>query len=279
MRVGPARVLDGECAADERDDNYRDIDKEYRTPTVVLEQVSPDQGADACSERKNGCPDGDSLGTLFSVPECGGKDGKRRRHDGGPAQPHDGAHDNQSPRAGRERRPQGKDTEYHQPGLEHALPAEAVADSAHGEQCPGEDQRVGVNYPLQLAGAGMQVAGDGRQSEVEHRVVERDDQQGKRHEDEADPSQFVPFVLFVHVSVKLLQVRFRLDPGQIKKEPRPKPCSTVCWYSPDMNNNWLKQSCWRIFVYIYILPDMLFSDKFHRACRAPASMAVNSRTR
>ena len=52
--------------------------------------------------------------------------------------------------------------EDHEPGDECAATAEAVAERAHGEQQAGEHERVGVDDPLKLAAAGVELALDGR---------------------------------------------------------------------------------------------------------------------
>ena len=45
---------------------------------------------------------------------------------------------------------------------QRSLATEAVAEAAGGQQDAGVDDRVGVDDPLELAGAGVQVALDGR---------------------------------------------------------------------------------------------------------------------
>ena len=72
------------------------------------------------------------------------------------------------------------DAEDDQADHQRALAAEAVADAAHGEQQAGEDERVAVDDPLQLAGGGVEVAQQVGDGDVEDRVVERDHQQARR---------------------------------------------------------------------------------------------------
>ena len=49
--------------------------------------------------------------------------------------------------------------EEHEAELQGALAAEAVAEGAGGEQQPGEDQRVGVDHPLQRRWSRRRVRG------------------------------------------------------------------------------------------------------------------------
>ena len=50
-----------------------------------------------------------------------------------------------------ERRDRGSDAEHEEPDLQRRPAPVLVAEAAHGEQQPGERERVGVDHPLQLA--------------------------------------------------------------------------------------------------------------------------------
>jgi hypothetical protein len=67
--------------------------------------------------------------------------------------------------------------ERRQAGQECPLAAEAVRGAAGHQQQPGEHHHVGVDDPLQLACGRVQVADQGGQHDVEHRVVQRHDEQ------------------------------------------------------------------------------------------------------
>jgi hypothetical protein len=54
----------------------------------------------------------------------------------------------------------------------------AVGHAAGHQQQPGEHHHVRIDDPLQLAGCRVQIPDQGRQHNVEHRVVQRHDQQG-----------------------------------------------------------------------------------------------------
>ena len=68
--------------------------------------------------------------------------------------------------------------------------ARTVAHAAHGEQQPGEHERVAVDDPLQLAGGGVEIADQRRDRHVQDGVVERDDEQGDADRQRPPP----PFV-------------------------------------------------------------------------------------
>ena len=80
------------------------------------------------------------------------------------------------------------------PTARKPVAAEAVAEAAGGEQQAGEDERVGVDDPLQLAGGGAEAAlarrvGQRRERDVEDRVVERDhDQADAQHQQRQPPA-------------------------------------------------------------------------------------------
>ena len=77
--------------------------------------------------------------------------------------------------SGGERRERG---EQGQADLHQALAADPVAEAAGGHQQAGEDEHVGVDDPLQLAGGGAELGGQRRQGDVDDRAVEDDDEHG-----------------------------------------------------------------------------------------------------
>ena len=72
-------------------------------------------------------------------------------------------------------------------GDERAAAAEAVAERAGGEQERGERQRVGVDDPLLLRLAGVEVGGDAGERVGEHRHAGDDHHQREAHHRE-DPT-------------------------------------------------------------------------------------------
>ena len=71
---------------------------------------------------------------------------------------------------------------------EDPLAAVLVAEDAPGEQQCGEHEDVGVDGPEQLALVGAEVPLDGRQRDVEDRVVEDDDEQARDEHAEDRPA-------------------------------------------------------------------------------------------
>ena len=87
-----------------------------------------------------------------------GDDGQRLRHDRRAAQAHHRAGRDQlvgRVRVGGEQR---AEAEQDQADHQHALAADPVADHPEGEQQAGEDERVGVDRPLELGLAGAEAA-------------------------------------------------------------------------------------------------------------------------
>jgi len=62
--------------------------------------------------------------------------------------------------------------------------AHAVAERAHGDQEPGEDEAVDVDDPQQLRAAGSEIFGEERHGEAEHRHVDGDEQHGEHQHGE-----------------------------------------------------------------------------------------------
>ncbi len=114
-----------------------------------------------------------------------------------PPDAHQRARGDQHVRRAGERRRDGAEPEDHEPDVEGFLASEPVAEGAHRQEQAGEHQDVGVDHPLQLAGARVQVAREGRQGDVQDGVVHTDD-----HEAQAERPQGPP----------PLRVEFRLHP-------------------------------------------------------------------
>ena len=77
------------------------------------------------------------------------------------------------------------------PDREHEPPPEAVAERRAGQQQDGEDERVGVDGPLETAEAGVQVTADHRDRRRHDEVVERDHEERGRGDRERPPACFV----------------------------------------------------------------------------------------
>src|SRR6476659_7991424 len=91
---------------------------------------------------------------------------------------------------GRER---GADAEDEEAEGEEAVAPESVAEASGGQQQPGEHEDVAVDHPLQLARRGPQAAlalrvGEGRNGDVQDRVVEGDHDQADAQDEERQPT-------------------------------------------------------------------------------------------
>ncbi len=83
------------------------------------------------------------------------------------------------------------DEERREAELERALPPEAVAERAGGEQQAREHERVRRDDPLELRLGGAEVARERGERDVEARVADEDDQQAQAEDDEHPPATVV----------------------------------------------------------------------------------------
>ena len=173
---------------DESDGDHGHVDHQHRAPPEVLEQPPAGHRAEGDGDAGRGGPDGDRRGPLLG----GGEDVDEDRQRGGEHQRRADAH--RRPPAdqlagavgqGGERREQGEQGEA---DLHHALAADAVAEAAGGHQQAGEDEDVGVDDPLQLAGRGTELGRQRRQGDVDDRAVEDDDEHGRAEHGEDQPA-------------------------------------------------------------------------------------------
>ena len=173
-RGGIGGVGHQQGCGDHPDDDHRHVDEEHRAPPEVLEQQAAGDGthgdADACYTG----PYPDGLLPLVGLDEDVGEDRERRRHDQRSPHAHEpAAEDEMAGRAG-QRRQHGPDAEDDDPDAQRPLAAEPIAQAAGREQQPREHQCVAVDDPLQLAEGRVQVPDEGREGDVQDRVVQPD---------------------------------------------------------------------------------------------------------
>jgi hypothetical protein len=156
----------------------------------MLDQPAARHRADGDAEARHSRPDPDRLGPLLGREDVR-EHGQRGRHDERAADAHQGAARDQGVGGRREGREQRPRSEYEQTGHQRLAATEAVTEAAHREQQAGEDQRVGVDDPLEGARRSVEITLDRRQGHVEDRVVERDDQQGDGQDGERPPPPVV----------------------------------------------------------------------------------------
>ena len=174
--VRVARLRDvGQDPADPDDDD-RDVDQEHRAPPEVLEQEPAEQRPEGDRATDCRCPDADRLAALRGR-EDHGDDRQRHGQHRRAADAHQPTRDDQLHRGLGEGAEQGRRGEQQEADDQDLAPAVAVAEDAPGEQQGGEHQGVGVDRPDQLALGGAEVLLDRLERDVEHGVVEHDDEQ------------------------------------------------------------------------------------------------------
>src|SRR5262249_38066381 len=102
--------------------------------------------------------------------------------------PHDRADGDQLLRAADQEDHHARTAEERQPDLQSELAAEAIAESPHRQEQAGEDEQVAVHDPLQGRGGGVECIAKARQPAVQPRVVEPEDAQRERQDDERLPA-------------------------------------------------------------------------------------------
>ena len=201
--AGPrvTRLGDQQRHQDHAGNDHRHVDQEDRAPPEVLQQRAAEDRADRHGETDRTGPDPDGPTTLARVEDVG-DDRQRHRHDGRAADPHQGAGRDELAGALGVRGEQRRQAEQHQTDHQEALAAGAVAEHPEGEQQPGEDQRVGVDGPLQLALAGAEAVhrvGQRAQGDVEDRVVEDDHEEADhQHPEDRPPPRVSGVVVQLH---------------------------------------------------------------------------------
>ena len=179
-----------EPPGDEGDEDHRHVDEEHRPVPEVAEQPAGDDRAEAAGRPGDAGPDGDGLGALAGREDVD-EDRQRGRHDQRRGDTHHGATGDDLPHLGGQRRHRRGDEEQHQPELQRALAAEAVAEGPGREQQPGEHERVRGDDPLQLGLRRVEVARQRRQGDVEAGVADDDDHQAEAQHAERPPALVV----------------------------------------------------------------------------------------
>ncbi len=144
---------------DQRGDHDRHIDQEDRAPPEVLQDAAGD-GAGGDGEADHTGPDADGLGLLRGLEDVH-DDREGGGQDEGAAEAHHGAEGDELPGGVRQRGQYGSHTEHGHAEEQHLLAAEPITEQTRGEEQSGEDQRVGVDRPLQLALGGAESGGSG----------------------------------------------------------------------------------------------------------------------
>ena len=175
-------------AEQQRHGGDRHVDQEDGAPREVLQDPPSGHRTEGDGQAGDARPRADGLGPLGRVGEDVGQDGEGGREDQRRADAHGRPGGDQLLRGLGQA---GEDREHGEGDhaqLQGTLAAEAVAQAARCEQQAGEHERVGVDHPLELAGAGAQLAADRRQRHVDDGVVDDDDEQAQAQHAEDRPA-------------------------------------------------------------------------------------------
>ncbi|KZX22206.1 hypothetical protein ACH61_00692 [Rathayibacter tanaceti] len=162
-------------------------EQEHRTPGEVLEQHTADERADRGSDGEARRPDRDGESALIAIGEetAQEREGRGHQHRAEEAQRGAGADQGRSGR--REGGSDRDDGESDRTDQQEAAPPDAVAETSHRHQQAGQHERVRVDDPEQLGARRTQALGDRGQREVQHCVVDRDQQHRQHQHREGHP--------------------------------------------------------------------------------------------
>ena len=182
-----ATLLDEGQRPHEGDHGHGDVDEEHRTPPEVLQQPPAEQRSRRRPDPAHAGPDPDGTGALFPL-ERGGDDRQRGGHEECRAHAGECSCGDQGIGVVHQRAGQRTASEDGHTDQEDLPPAVAIAQCPTKEQQDGVGERVGVGDPLQLAGARMELLDQRGQGDVEHGLVEGDEQHREAHDDEGQPA-------------------------------------------------------------------------------------------
>jgi len=170
-----------EHGADNGDGRHR---VEDARPAELLEQPAPDDRAERDCDPRRRAPKADRAGALGPLGEHvrDQREGGGEHHRG--AETHEAAGDDQLARGRGQSAGNAGDSEHAQPGQQKAFAAEAVAETAGGQQQRSEHEVVGIDDPLQLRVRRMQLANQRREGHVDDRDVEVDHKRCQQQRDE-----------------------------------------------------------------------------------------------
>lgn len=184
-----AGVGDQDRHGDQGDHDHGDVHQEDRAPPEVLQEQSAGDRADGDAEADAARPDADGPGLLVAFEDVH-QDGEGGGHHEGRTEAHQRPPGDELTGRGGEGGQRGAEAEDQGAREEDLLAADAVAQQTGGEEQPGEDERVGVDRPLQLALGGADAGGGGARDrldrDVQDRIVQHHDEQAE-HEDGEDP--------------------------------------------------------------------------------------------
>ena len=155
--AGVRRVRDEEQRTDHADHGHRHVDQKHRSPPEVLEQPSTRSRPEDDTERGYRRPDPDRFGPLLRITEDMGENRQRRGHDERAADPHHRARSDQFARRAGPGRPDRREAEHQETGDQSGSAPESVTEASGCQNQAGEDQRVAVDHPLQLARTGVEI--------------------------------------------------------------------------------------------------------------------------
>jgi hypothetical protein len=181
------RLGDEAQRGDEDGDADRDVHEEDPRPGEGVHEDPPEQEADRATADRDRGPDAHRLRALRALGEGRRDDRERGGCDERGAEPLKPAADDEDLRVGREAVQERRDREDHDADEEDLLPPDEVTGAAAEQEEAAEDQRVGVDDPLQVGIRHLEVVLYRRQRDVHDRGIEDDHELRHADEDQDEP--------------------------------------------------------------------------------------------
>src|SRR5690606_16487854 len=166
-------------ADEDQDGHHGQVDQEDRAPPEVLEQEPAHDRSDGGAGGGGRAPDADGETAFARVVEEVADQREGGRHEGRSGDAEQGPRDDQHLGAGGVGVEHGDGAERGGAHEEDPLASDAVAEAAHGDEQTGDDERVDVPDPEQLAAGGREVLADVGGGEAEDGRVDRHQQHGE----------------------------------------------------------------------------------------------------
>ncbi len=186
LDVGPRLGDEAQCG-EQRHHAHRHVDEEDPLPGGQLGERATQDQADRATAGGDRAPHSERLGALTLLGERGRDDRQRGGREQRRAEALQAAADDQHARRLGQPVEQRGDREQRHAGDEQPLAPEQVAGPATQQEEAAEDQRVGVDHPLQARGREVQATLDRGQRDVHHGGVEHDHELGQAGDHQDQP--------------------------------------------------------------------------------------------
>ena len=163
------------------------VDEEHPSPSQAVRECPADERTDGDGHADRGAVDAHRRPTFAPGWELLGHQGERHGEHRRTADTLERPGDVEEQGIRCQSSRQGGGREHDETGGEYGTASEPVGQRAGGQDDGSERQRVGVDHPLEVVEACVQVPGYRRQCRVHHGDIEQQHERGPAHDDEGPP--------------------------------------------------------------------------------------------